>query len=105
MNKPNSLNVVMLGSGLNVKGGISRNEKLFLQHAPPEVQIKHISTKEDGTVFLKIGVFFQSLAKLVWILLTEKVNLVHIRGSHRGSAFRQAILTWLVKIFRSSHYC
>lgn len=100
MNKPNSLNVVMLGPGLEVKGGISRNERLFLQHAPSEVQIKHISTKEDGTVFLKIGVFFQSLAKLVWVLQTEKVDLVHIRGSHRGSAFRQAILTWLVKMCR-----
>jgi len=100
MNKPNSINVVMLGPGLAVKGGVSRNENLFLQHAPPEVQIKHISTKEDGTNFLKTRVFLKSLVTLVWVLFTEKVDLVDIRGSHRGSAFRQAILTLLVKIFR-----
>ncbi|MGB5635825.1 MAG: glycosyltransferase family 4 protein [Waterburya sp.] len=100
MSKSNLLKVVMLGPGLNVKGGISRNEKLFLDYAPPEVQISHISTKEDGTVFLKIRVFLQALAKLFWVLLIEEIDLVHIRGSHRGSAFRQAILTWLVKMFR-----
>ncbi len=100
MSQSNPLKVVMLGPGLNVKGGISRNEKLFLDYAPPEVQIGHISTKEDGTVLLKIRVFLQALVKLFWVLLTEEVDLVHIRGSHRGSAFRQAILTWLVKMFR-----
>ena len=100
MNSQSPLKVVMLGPGLDVKGGISRNENLFLQHAPSEVQIKHISTKEEGTVLLKTGVFFKSLFQLVWVLLTERVDLVHIRGSHRGSAFRQAILTWLVKAFR-----
>lgn len=100
MTKSNPLQVVMLGPGLNVKGGISRNEKLFLDYAPSEVQIKHISTKEDGTALLKIRVFLQAILKLIWMLLTEPIDLVHIRGSHRASAFRQAILALLVKAFR-----
>jgi len=100
MPKSNPLQVIMLGPGLQVKGGISRNEQLFLDHAPEEVQIKHISSKEDGSNLLKIRVFIQALVKLLGMLITTDVDLVHIRGSHRGSAFRQAIMTLLVLVFR-----
>lgn len=100
MSQNNPLNIIMLGPGLEVKGGISRNEKLFIDYAPPEVKISHISTKEDGSIFLKIRVFLSALVKLVWKLIWSKIDLVHIHGSHRGSAFRQAILTLLVLIFR-----
>lgn len=96
----NPLEIIMLGPGLDVKGGISIHEKLFLKYAPPEVHLKHISTKEDGSSWLKIRVFLKALVKLVWVLITEKIDLVHIQGSHRGSAFRQAFLTLVVKVFR-----
>ncbi len=100
MAKSNPLQVIMLGPGLQVKGGISRNEQLFLDHAPAEVQITHISSKEDGSNFLKVRVFIQALFKLLGMLITRDIDLVHIRGSHRGSAFRQAMMTLLVLIFR-----
>ena len=100
MFQPNSLKIVMLGPGLNVMGGISRNEKLFLDHAPPEVKINHIATLEDGSIPLKIRVFLQAFLKVAWVLLTKDIDLVHIRSSHRGSAFRKALLTLLVLIFR-----
>ncbi len=100
MSQLNPLKIIMLGPGLNVKGGISRNEKLFIEYAPREVDISHISTKEDGSILLKIRVFLTALVKLVWILTWKKIHLVHIHGSHRGSAFRQAMLTLLVLVFR-----
>ncbi len=100
MFKPNSLKVMMLGPGLNVMGGISRNERLFLENVPPEVQISHISTLEDGSVPLKIRVFLQALVKTMWMLLTKDIHLVHIRGSHRGSTFRKSMLILLVLFFR-----
>ena len=100
MLQPNPLKIVMLGPGLNVMGGISRNERLFLEYAPPNVQIKHIATLEDGSIPLKIRVFLQAFIQVAWVLLTEDIDLVHIRSSHRGSAFRKAILTLLVLIFR-----
>lgn len=100
MLQPNPLKIVMLGPSLNVMGGISRNEKLFLEYAPPDVQIQHIATLEDGSIPLKIRVFLQAFTKVAWVLLTEDIDLVHVRGSHRGSAFRKAMLTLLVLIFR-----
>lgn len=100
MFKPNPLKVMMLGPGLNVMGGISRNERLFLENAPPEVQISHISTLEDGSIPLKIRVFLQAVVKTMWMLLTKDIHLVHIRGSHRGSTFRKSMLILLVLFFR-----
>ena len=100
MSQHNPLKIIMLGPGLEVKGGISRNEKLFIDYAPPEVEICHISTKEDGSSLLKVRVFLFALVELVWKLTWSKIDLVHIHGSHRGSAFRQAMLTLLVLIFR-----
>lgn len=100
MSKSNPLQVLMLGPGLQVKGGISRNEQLFLDHAPEEVEITHISSKEDGSNLLKIRVFLQALVKLLVMLITADIDVVHIRGSHRGSAFRQAVMTLLVLVFR-----
>jgi len=100
MSQHNPLKIIMLGPGLNVKGGISRNEQLFIEYAPAEVEISHISTKEDGSILLKVRVFLSALVKLVWSLISEQIHLVHIHGSHRGSAFRQAMLTLLVVMFR-----
>jgi len=102
MSQSNSdtLQVIMLGPGLDVKGGISRSERLFMEYAPAEVEISHISTKEDGSALFKTQVFLRALVKLTTRLMREKIHLVHIHGSHRGSAFRQAMLTILVFLFR-----
>lgn len=100
MTQLNPLQIVMLGPGLKVKGGISRNEQLFLDHAPDSVQITHISSKEDGSNLLKVQVFIEALLKLFWMLSTTNIDSVHIQGCHRGSAFRQAMMTLLVLVFR-----
>lgn len=100
MTQLNPLKIIMLGPGLNVKGGISQHEKLFLESAPSKVQISHISTKEDGSSLLKVRVFLQAVVKLVGMLIRKDIDLIHIHGSHRGSAFRQAMLTLLVLMFR-----
>ncbi len=96
----NSLQIIMLGPSLDVKGGISTAEKLILQHAPPEVKFHHISTLEEGTVAHKVVVFGQAIGELLWSLLREDVKLVHIHFASRGSTLRKAILTLLVWMFR-----
>lgn len=102
MSQNDTLQILMLGPGLDVKGGISRSERLFMEHAPAEVEITHISTKEDGSALFKTKVFLTALVKISWLLMREEIDLVHIHGSHRGSAFRQAMLTVLALLFRKS---
>lgn len=89
----NSLKVVMLGDGLSVQGGISSVEKLILSNASPDVQIRHISTREDGFIGRKLVVFGQALTEFLRTLLRKEVDVFHIHLSERGSAFRKAIFT------------
>lgn len=100
MKSTNPLQVIMLGPSLAQQGGIANNQKLFLEHAPPEVQICHIVTHEEGSIALRILVFVKALGKFLWSLSRKEVDLVHIRISQRGSAFRQAIMTFLAWVFR-----
>ena len=100
MNKNKPLQVVMLGAGLNVMGGISSVEKLILEQGIPEVNLKHIATLEDGSIVKKILVFKQAIANLVWTLYKEEVHLIHIHFASRGSTFRTAILILISLVFR-----
>ena len=89
-NKPSG--IIMLGLGLDVKGGISSVEKLILEQDIPEIKLKHISTLEEGSIVKRILVFQQTIANLLWTLYKEKVHLIHIHFAARGSTFRTLIL-------------
>lgn len=95
----NQLKVVMLGDSLYHQGGIVTVEKLILDQVPPDVQIQHISTREDGPVVRKLVVFGQAVGDLLWRLLRRKADIVHIHLAERGSAFRKAIVTLVALVF------
>ncbi|RCJ22149.1 glycosyl transferase family 1 [Nostoc sp. ATCC 43529] len=100
MSETNPIKIIMLGPSLLQQGGISGYEKLFLKYAPSEVKICHIITHEEGTVAKKITVFFKAIWKFLWILLKQKVDIVQLQISQRGSILRQAIMIVLAWIFR-----
>lgn len=95
-----SLEVVMLGAGFNVMGGISSVEKLIFNQGINEVNLKHIATLQDVSTVEKILVFSRAVFHFVKTLLKEPVDLVHIHFSSRGSTFRALILIIIVLIFR-----
>lgn len=99
MSQNNPLQILMLGPILTQQGGIANNQRLFLEYAPPDVQIYHIATHDEGSIAHRIIVFGKAVVKLIWMLLQKDVDLVHIRMSQGGSAFRQAITTFLVWMF------
>ena len=99
-NKNESLEIVMLGAGLDVMGGISSVEKLILDQGVSEVNLKHIATLQDVSLMRKILVFNKAIFHFVRILLKGKVDLVHIHFSSRGSTFRTLILIIFVLVFR-----
>ena len=100
MSKNKRLQIIMLGAGLDVMGGIASVEKLILEQGIPEINLKHIATLEDGSIIKKILVFKQALVNLVWTLYKEKVHLIHIHFSSRGSSFRTLILIVISLLFR-----
>lgn len=99
MCRANTLKIIMLGPSLLQQGGISGYEKLFLEYAPSEIQIYHIITHEEGPIALKIMVFLKAMWKFIWMLRTEKVDIVQLEISQRGSVLRQAIMTLLAWLF------
>ncbi len=95
-----TIKILMLGESLERQGGIVSVEKLILEEATPDIIYKFIPTLPKGSSVKKIMVFLQAIVELFWRLLRGEADLVHIHVSERGSAFRQAITTLVVLLFR-----
>lgn len=93
------MKILMLGEGLNRKGGIVSVQKLILEQADSMVEIDHIATLIDGSPIKKSQAFLKALFDLSRNLLLGDVDLVHIHVSERGSAFRQSFTTLISKLF------
>lgn len=89
-----SANVVMLGPGLDVRGGVSGVERLLLNALPEEVRAIHIATMVEGGRLAKTVTFVQSLAKLT-LQLRRHPDVVHIHFASGASNTRKIILARL----------
>lgn len=86
-----SSNVVMLGPGLNVRGGVSGVERLLLNALPDHVHATHIATMVEGGKWTKAVTFAQSIAKLT-MQLRQHPDVVHIHFASGASNIRKIIL-------------
>lgn len=84
-------NVVMLGPGLNVRGGVSGVERLLLGALPKEVHATHIATMVEGGKWTKAVTFAQSLARLT-MELRQHPDVVHIHFASGASNIRKIIV-------------
>ena len=89
-----SANVVMVGPGLDVRGGVSGVERLLLNALPKEVRAIHIATMVDGGKLTKALTFLQSLARLT-LHLRRHPDVVHIHFASGASNIRKIILARL----------
>lgn len=86
-----SSNVLMLGPGLNVRGGVSGVERMLLSALPENVHATHIATMVEGGKWTKAVTFAQSLAKLT-LELNQHPDVVHIHFASGASNIRKIIL-------------
>ena len=91
MREPGGASVVMLGPGLDVRGGVSSVERLLLDALPEEVHATHIATMVEGGKLTKVVTFAQSLAKLA-MQLRHHPDVVHIHFASGASNIRKIIL-------------
>ncbi|WP_238845664.1 glycosyltransferase family 4 protein [Nostoc edaphicum] len=94
-----TIKILLLGPSLLQQGGISNYEKLFLDYAPSEVNIRHIVTHQEGSTAFKIIIFLSAIYKFFWMLIREEVDIVQLEISQRGSVLRQAIMALLAWVF------
>ncbi|HEY5760312.1 MAG TPA: glycosyltransferase family 4 protein [Steroidobacter sp.] len=86
-----SSNVLMLGPGLNVRGGVSGVERMLLDALPENVHATHIATMVEGGKWTKAVTFAHSLAKLT-LALGHHPDVVHIHFASGASNIRKIIL-------------
>lgn len=86
-----SSNVLMLGPGLKVRGGVSGVERMLLEALPEDVHATHIATMVEGGKWTKVFTFAQSLARLT-LELGHHPDVVHIHFASGASNIRKIIL-------------
>jgi glycosyltransferase involved in cell wall biosynthesis len=90
----------MLGPSLGVQGGVSAVERLILESQLPDVSIRLLPTTFQVNNLWKAVLFVPAFWRLAGVLLTQRVDLVHIHFSIRGSMWRKAFCAGLAKRFR-----
>lgn len=92
-------NVLMLGSSLTVKGGMTSVVEGFINYNFKGNNIYYIPTHIDANKLKKIVFFVVSLVKVIHYLLFKKISIIHMHLSERGSFIRKNIIFNLAKFF------
>lgn len=95
------INVLMVGSDLSVRGGMTTVVQFFLEHRNNEVyNMTFIPTHRDGSSLLKVLYFCKSIINIILCLIFKKIDIVHIHMSERGSFKRKFIIFRISKLFK-----
>ncbi len=91
-------NVLMVGSDLSVKGGIVTVIKNYLNCTMwKKTKLTFVATHKDGSAQEKCSFFLQGLRKIKNLIRKEKIQIVHIHVSERGSFIRKSIVLKIAK--------
>lgn len=95
------MKVLMLGVDQSTKGGMWSVVENYLQDESfnRDVKLRYIPTAAAGSRLKKAACFAGGWLKSLWILLTDRPDVVHLHVSERGSVYRKALLTKLAKLF------
>lgn len=95
----NKMKVLIIGSDLSVKGGITSVINRFLQYKWSNVEIDLLPTYIEGNCINKILFFYKSLIIYIYRLIKSDFNIAHIHMSYKGSFFRKYLIVKLSKLF------
>lgn len=93
------INVLMIGSDLSVKGGMTTVVENFLSNNfEDRINISYIPTHIEKNNLIKQIYFLKSLIKIYYYLLFKNIDLVHVHMSERGSFHRKYLVFKLSKL-------
>jgi len=87
--------IIQVGPGLSVRGGVSTVERLIYDYVGAKLTVRHVTTMEDGPLPMKLWVFFKAVRELRVALADPQPFVVHIHLASRGSTLRKTILAWM----------
>lgn len=92
--------VLIIGSDLSVKGGITSVIDSFLNYKLDGFELELLPTYIEGSSIKKIIFFIKSYFKYIVLLLKNKFNIVHIHMSYNGSFYRKFLIVKISKIYK-----
>lgn len=81
--------IVMMGPGLQVRGGISAVERILMSAAPADMPMRHIATMVEGSSWRKLSTFLQALVRAALVLRPGDVAHIHFAS---GASSRRKML-------------
>ena len=96
------MKIIMVGPHKDkVKGGISTVIKgYYNSYLINKYEFISINTVIDGCRFIKLLCFFYSYAKMVFYLMFNNIDLVHVHVASRKSFYRKSFYIKLAKVFK-----
>jgi len=79
----------MLGPDLDVRGGITSIERVMLENAPADIDIRHVATFAGENRLCRALSYLVSWLPFLRGCLSRKTDLVHVHFSQRGSTVRK----------------
>lgn len=92
-----TLRVLMAGPNPLGRGGMASVARLLVGHCPPDVDLRFVTTFDDGPPARRIALWLLALPRFILELL-RKPAVVHLHVSERGSVLRKGVLTLLARM-------
>src|SRR5690349_4084864 len=83
------IHILMLGPGLKVRGGITSIERVMLENAPADIEVRHVGTFAGESRPGRALSYVTSWAPFLRGCLSRQTDLVHVHFSQRGSTARK----------------
>jgi glycosyltransferase involved in cell wall biosynthesis len=88
-------------NGLGGRGGIDRMNDMLIEvmSASPElnVVVERLVTRGNGSIVFAPIVLARALLRLWWAARQQKVDVVHVCLSLKGSAYRKVVVAWFAR--------
>jgi glycosyltransferase involved in cell wall biosynthesis len=96
------IQVMMIGPGLSIQGGVTSVEKLILDNTPQHLSFFHVASLEKESILSNIIIFLRAIRLTFLALIRKQVDIYHIHFSERGSTLRKTIFVLLISSFKKS---
>ena len=101
-NKGRRLRVLMVGTSLQTKGGISSVVRGYLgSDLTKHFEVFYVPTHSNGSKWVKTKAALKGYLRFLYLLLRRKPDIVHIHAASRASFFRKLPMVVLSKLARS----
>lgn len=95
------MNILMIGVDKNRIGGMWSVAETFIesQEFNNQVKLYYVATSTCGSISKRVCKMLSGYIKIIWLLFTKKIDIVHIHMAERGSVYRKGFVIKVAKKF------